>query len=421
MIILDDINYEYLGIMYISKILKNEGHIVKLHILGESIKDIINFKPDFIMYSLITGNHQKFIDYNKKLKKLLNFTSIFGGPHPTYFPEMIDIEGIDYILRGEGENSILNILKRPKDRVIIGELPENIDNIPFPDRDLLYFIPKHKNNPIKHFISSRGCPYNCSYCYNSIWRKIYKDKKTVRYRSPENIIKEIKEVISKYPTKLIYFQDDCFDANKKWLYKFLDLYKKNFKLSFHCIIRLDILDEETTKKLSESGCISVRCAAEAGNDYLRNKILNRNMTKEDIINGTKLLRKYNIYFVLQNMIGLPESNLKRDMETLLLNIKCRPTLGWCSIFQPYPMTEIGKTFSIDVNNFKPSFYEESVINIPHKKEVKKLQKLFGFITKYPIFYILTPILIKLPLDKIYIKIWLYTNKKADKKLYRGII
>jgi len=418
---MDDINYEYLGIMYISKILKNAGNIIKLHLLKDPIENILEFKPDFVLYSLITGDHQKFIEFNKKLKELINFTSIFGGPHPTYFTDMINIKGVDYILRGEGELSILDILKKPKERIIIGKLPENLDDIPFPDRDLLYHITKHKNNPIRHFISSRGCPYNCSYCYNSIWRKIYKNKKTVRYRSPENVIKEILEVISKYYTKLIYFQDDCFDANKEWLYKFLDLYKKNLNLPFHCIIRLDILDDKTAKKLSEAGCISVRCAAESGNDYLRNKILHRNMSKESIYTGTKLLKKYKIGFVLQNMIGLPESNLKRDMETLFVNIKCRPTLGWCSIFQPYPMTEIGKSFILDVDTFKPSFYEESIIDIPHKKEVKKLQKIFGTITKYPFLYIFTPILIKLPLDKIYKKLWIYNNNRADKILYGGII
>jgi len=414
-----ELTYEHLGIMYLSRILKDAGHIVKRFKISDD--NIIEFKPDFVMYSVMTGDHKTFIDYNKQLKKRMNFISVFGGPHPTYFPDMIQEDGIDYIIRGEGEKTILKVLKKPKKKVILGKLTENLDDVSYPDRELLYSEEKHKKNPIRHFIASRGCPFDCPYCYNHIWCKLYKNARRTRYRSPQNIIDEIKDVISRYATEFIYFQDDCFDSNKKWLYEFLDLYKKNFNLPFHCIIRLDLLDDETTRRLSDAGCRCVRCAAESGNDYLRNKILKRRMTKKQIYDGTRLLHKYNIKFVLQNMLGLPESNLDRDLETLRLNIDCKPTLGWCSIFQPYPMTELAKGYDIDVDKFKANFYDASIIDLPHKNTISRLQKLFALTVRYSFLYHIMPILIRLPLDNVYRRLWKYCNKLSDKELYGDVI
>lgn len=413
--------YEHLGIMYLSAILKKAGHITKIHKTNEPIDNVINFKPDFIMYSLMTGSHKNLLDYNMGLKKKLEFTSIFGGPHCTYFPDIIKKKGVDYVVRGEAEKAILKVIEKPEKKIILGELIEDLNDVPFPDRDLIYEDPKQKNNPIKHFVASRGCPFNCPYCYNHIWCQIYENGKRVRQRSVENVIQEIKEVTEKYPTKLIYFQDDCFIINKKWAYEFLDAYKKNFKLPFHCIVRLNLVDDEMARKLKEAGCMCVRCAAESGNDYLRNKVLKRNMSKAQIYGGTGLLRKYGIKFVLQNILALPESNLKRDLETLRVNMKCKPTLGWCSLFQPYPMTELGKPYDIDVDKFKPNFYDDTLLDLPHKEEVKRLQKLFGVTVRYPIIYPFIRLLIKLPLDKHYKKIWKWNNDKSDKALYGGII
>ncbi len=413
--------YEHLGVMYLSAVLKEAGHITQLHRTDESISEVFDFKPDFIFYSIMTGSHNNLLKYNRLLKRHIKFTSVFGGPHCTYFPKFAKEKDVDYVIRGEAELDILKVLKKPKRKVILSKLPEELDRLPFPDRELFYRYPEQKNNPIKHFISSRGCPFDCAYCYNHVFAKLYKNSMRVRYRSPKNVINEIKEVMFNDPTRFIYFQDDCFIINQNWLNKFLDLYKKSIKFPFHCLVRLDLLNEDIVKQLADSGCKCIRCAVESGNEHIRNKILKRNMTEEQIIEGTRLLKKYDIKFVLQNMLGLPETTLKEDLETLRLSIKCRPTLGWSSLFQPYPMTELGKDYIKDIDSFNPSFYDNTILDLPHKKEVKRLQKLFGFITRYPIFYPLVHLLIRIPLDKLYKKIWLWNNKKSDKELYGGII
>jgi radical SAM superfamily enzyme YgiQ (UPF0313 family) len=421
--VVEPISYEWLGIEYVSSTLKKYHVDTKLFVIGEDINDILDWKPDFIGYSLLTGSHRNLLEFNQKLKKRLKFTSVFGGPHPTYFPEMANELGVDYIVRGESEEVLKHLLSKPKEKVIFGKLPENLDALPFPDHSLVYdHVPKERNNPIRHFLAARGCPFSCPYCYNNAGRKLYPGQKWVRYRSPQNVIQEIKEVLKQYGGKYVYFQDDCFDADKKWLNNFLDIYQKEIGLPFHCILRLDLLTEPIVKKLKESNCTAVRCAVESGNDKIRYELLKRQMSREQILKSTKLLRKYDIKFVLQNILGLPGSTLKIDFETLRLNIKCRPTLGWVSIFQPYPGTELGDRFpNLTIEKIKSNFYEESPLNIPYKKELSRFQKLFGITAQFPFLYPFLPLLIKLPLDGLYRKLWVANNKRADDLLYQGII
>lgn len=421
--IVEPLSYEWLGIMYISAVLKKFHVETKLFVIGEDIANIIDWKPDFIGYSLLTGSHKKLLEFNRQLKIKLKFISVFGGPHPTFFPEMSREPEVDYLIRGESEEAIKLLLSKPKERVILAKLPENLDSIPFPDRSLIYdHLPKEKNNPIRHFIASRGCPFNCPYCYNNPGRKLYPGQKWVRFRSPENVIAEIQQVIQEYGAKFIYFQDDCFDADKLWLNRFLTLYQKKIDLPFHCILRLDLLDRPTAQKLKQSKCISVRCAIECGNDRVRQELLKRKMSRQQILTATKLLRTYDIKFVTQNILGLPGTSLKIDFETLRLNLKCHPTLAWCSIFQPYPGTELGNLFpDLTIDKINPNFYDESPLDIPYKKELSRLQKLFGLTAQNPHLYPFLWLLIRLPLDKFYRKLWQMNNKRADKLLYGGVI
>lgn len=414
--------YEFLGLMYLSQILKDNGVIVRLHTIGHDLKQVLEWQPDFIGCGVMTGSQNDYLNYFRMLKEKMNFISVFGGPHPTYFPKIIEENCVDYVCRGEGERAILKILQKPKEKIILEPLIEDLDKIPFPDRELLYQDKKHRNNPIKHFIASRGCPYNCPYCYNNTNMKLYQGQKWTRFRSSENVIREVKEVINKYPTKFVYFQDDTFIMNKEWILKFCKLYQKEVKMPFHCIVRLDLLDEELALNLSQAGCICVRCAVESGNDYIRQNILKRGMTKEQIKKGTELLRKYGIAFVLQNILGLPQGGLKEDLETLDLNIACKPTLGWSSIFQPYPGTELGDMFpEVSIDDINDNFYDDSILNISEKEQRLRLQKLFGLICHFPILRVFLPILLNLKFDKLYKKLWRWNNKRADKILYKGTL
>lgn len=379
LLITENIPFEPLGIGYLASALLNEGHNVKYSQFDSSKRAFNKFKPDFVGMSIITGSHNKFIELSKYFKQMDKKTKIIaGGPHPTYFPEIINNNSIDYVIRGDGEDAICKLVKNPKEGVVLGSLEENLDNISFPNRDVIYKeMINEERNPVKHIIGSRGCPFDCPYCYNSGFKELYKGHKTVRYRSVSNIIEELKELKSKYNAKFIQFQDDSFTSNKKWFYGLMSAYKSEINLPFHAIVRLDQLDEDSVKRLKNSGCVSVRTALESGNDYLRIWVLNRNMSKEQIRESCRLLHKFDIKFMLQNILGLPQGDLDSDIETLEFNKELKPTYAWASIFQPYPRTKLGNECNADIEKIKPNFYEDSVLNIKNKKERKELRNNFA--------------------------------------------
>lgn len=437
---------EPLGLMYLSSVIKQENHEIDLVLTSENLEEKVSkFNPDFIGYSIMTGDQSFYDLINKQLKKQFNFISVVGGPHPTFFPEMLENSSFDGLCIGEGEKSIKFLLNNPqskkvpnfwfkeKDKIIkndVQPLIENLDDILFPNREIVFKYPEiGKNGPIKHFIASRGCPYNCSYCFNESYSKIYSEKgKRVRFRSVNNLINEIEEVISSSPTKFVYFQDDTFILRPEWLKNFSQEYNKKIKLPFHCHTRANLVKEDIVENLKLAGCYSIHIAAESGNDSIRKSILNRTMSNEEIYSAVSLFKKYNIKVMLQNILGLPFSSLKNDLETLELNIKCKPDYAWASIFQPYPKTELGEKcvnsglYSGDFSDIKNNFFDKSVLNIQNKNEISNLQKLFAVAVEYPEFYYsgILQKLIELPYEtnkEEFNEIYASFRKVGDKRLY----
>jgi len=422
---------EPLGIMYISSTLKKEGHPTDLVLTSEDLeKKVKDYNPDFIGYSIMTGDQDFYNDINKRLKKKFDFFSIAGGPHPTFFPEMFKDSSFDAFCIGEGEETIKDIISDPQKKVYgAKQLIDPIDDIPFPDRYLVFKDPKIQNGPIKHFIASRGCPFNCSYCFNESYAELYKGKgKRVRFRSVDNLLDEVEEVIKQLPTRFVYFQDDTFILDKQWVKEFSTKYKERIGLPFHCHTRANLVTEQIVDDLKSAGCYSVHIAAEAGNEQIRREVLNRRMTDDQIYNAVGTLKKAGIKTMLQNILGLPFTTLQNDLETLEMNIKCQPDYSWASIFQPYPKTKLGERskaegiYTGDFSDLGNNFFDSSPLNIPHKNEVAILQKLFAIVVKDPSIYNSGELndTMKIPYDSIkenITKNYKEFRNKADKILY----
>jgi len=437
---------EPLGIMYLMSALENSGH--KTDIVQADEEDVEacigKFKPHIIAFSVITGNHAYFQNINFELKKRYSYLALFGGPHATFFPEeVMKDSAVDIVCLGEGEEAIVelaNALKAKKSYSNIknlwvrqsGEIYKNevrplqaLDSIDFPARKIIYDkYESSRQNPIKNIITTRGCPFNCPYCYNHLIKKIYTGKGAyVRQRSVGNVIAEMLEIKKYYPVKMFYFQDDIFTINKEWLKNFSDQYKKTIALPFHCHLRVNMTDHQVIDLLSMAGCASVSFAIETGNDEIRTKILGRSMAKEQIFEVAEMLRKAKIRFRIFNMIGIPGGSIKIDLETLKLNIQCRPDLGWASIYQPYPKTElyeIAKKMNlckeIKLDEFN-NFFDKSVLDIPDKQQLLNLQRLFSFVVSWPILMPLIEILIRLPLNSLYSKINDFWKNHCNNRIY----
>lgn len=430
--------FERMGIMSLSAVLKKEDHQVNLLKtqglnFNQIMKKIKEYSPDVFAFSMMTGEHNYYLDLNKRLKKKFKAFSIFGGPHPTFFPEMIKKTGVDAVCIGEGEgamiefleklekgrsiNRIRNLWLKKGNKVIknpLRPLIEDLDNLPFPDREILYENDSElREYKSKLFFSGRGCPYQCTYCFNHKYNEIYKNKgKVVRFRSVDNFIAEILAVKKRYPFEFAEITDDTFLLKpQKWLEEFAIKMRKT-KIRFWCNIRINLVNEQVVRLLKKAGCHAVWFGIECGNEEIRNQMLKRFMTDEQILRTFRLLKKYDIVCTTQNLIGLPVENpLKIDLQTLDLNIKCRPDFAWSSILYPYPGTSINK-YAVKNGYFRKKNWDQVATtnkvtselifkNSQEKKKVERLHKLFGIIVEFPFLRRWTGVLISLPLDKIY--------------------
>jgi len=141
---------------------------------------------------------------------------------------------------------------------------------------------------------------------------------------------------------------------------------------------------------------------EAGNERLRTHLLKRRMTDEQIMAACKLIEEQGMALLLYNILGLPTTELQHDLETLEFNVKCTPDYAWASLFQPYPCTELGELsrklgqFDGNINRLDPTFHKRSALELPQKREVENLHKLFALLVQFPFLRPLMTVLIKLP-------------------------
>lgn len=426
-----------IGIMYLSTWLKKAGHEVRTQFLPE--KDwqakIKEYDPDVLAYSMTTGDHVYYMELNRQLKELTGAFSIFGNSHPTFVPEMIEEEGVDAICRGEGEyamaemctklekgedvTDVLNFWVKKDGKVYkngVRPLAENLEDLGFPDRSVIYdYGDCYRDIERKIFITQRGCPNSCSYCFHHAWRdKVYgaTKKKYVRKRSVSHVIEEIEQVRSKYPLKFVHFLDDIFNISDKWLDEFCTRWPKEVDLPFDVILRTNLTTAKQMKDLHKVGCISARLAFEAANDYIRNVVYRKSVTTEDLKTSSKHVKDAGIRLTSLQLLGAPGGTLQDEINTLKLNIECKVDHPWVSLLQPYAMTdinEITKDLGIAVDEwdkFPEKFNRTTTVHHKHQKEVENLHKLFPFVVRFPFLMPIVPFLLKLHFMKpVYLVIY----------------
>jgi len=361
--------YDYLGIAYLSAVLKKNNINTELFQVrkpiseSEFVEGIKNYKtPDLIAFTSTTNQVYFVKKWADALRKSKNILTILGGVHATLRPEeSLGLNGIDMICVGEGEDALLDVCKKIMNRdTDFSQIPniwwkngdkiyknkprpliENLDVLPFPDKDIYDFIPPERYQ----LFASRGCPYVCSYCFNhSYTKETYGSAKNfLRFRTPENIIEEIKFAIKKYPEiQYIHFIDDILPLKKVLFAKFAKLYKENISLPYVAHARPNLLDEEIIKILKESNCIQLQIGLESGNDYIRNKILKRNISRQQIVDAFTISKKYGIKTYSYNMTGIPFETKDSALDTMKLNASLDIDLFQISLYYPYPKTELEK-------------------------------------------------------------------------------
>ena len=279
-----------LNILYIASAVKAAGHETaffdvtpyrKRPLLGDEFRimtaafdrELEKFRPDVVGFSVMSVNTKISIVLAERVRRLLpSALNIFGGIHPTIAPEeTIADPRVDAICLGEGEGAMTDWLAALDGAGDPSRIPglwvkaggritrnatrpllQEIDPLPFPDRGLL--DPKRMNAELYgvNMLTSRGCPFPCTYCQNEFLMDMYKGLgKFVRYRSIDNVFAEIDEVLRVFKPSRLSFSDESFTLNKKRLAEFCDRYAKRYSIPFLCQTRPDLIDEETVRILAD--------------------------------------------------------------------------------------------------------------------------------------------------------------------------
>lgn len=412
--ILDSL-FEHQGIQSLSAFLKMNGYQAEAACYqtgkNESVlATIAKTKPLLVGFSVTSMNFQWAVDL-AILIKTFDIPVIFGGPHPTYFPEFIETNGVDIICRGEGEQPLLELVQalesgrdfttiknlwiKTSDKIYRNELRpliEDLDSLPHLDREIFY-----KDSRLlagfssKRFLVGRGCPYDCTYCHNHELRAVYSGKgRFVRFRSPRNIIDEIKKVRKEYGMKTVSFCADTFTLYPR-LPELLELYQKEVALPFFCQGRFNEITEDMAKKLGEAGCFYMALGVETGSENLRNIVLKRSMTDEQVERGSALLHRYGIKFIAYIMFGLPGETLDEALSTVELLGRIKADCIAPTIYQPIIKTELWNymlehdLFEQNASQSYSHYSYDSPVKMAHKREIVNLHKLAFLGVRHPAF------------------------------------
>lgn len=345
-----------MGLMYIAAVLEKEEYEVKiidayLERLNQITlsKRIIEQDPDIVGITTDSCNFHESLRIAKLVKSISHATTVMGGPHVTVrTKEVIQYPEVDIVVFGEGEYTMLDIAYRiehekslegcdgcfykENDKIIYNpprQRIENLDILPFPARHLLPYKKYSRSytlggikNPVDTMITSRGCPFNCSYCSSRIiWRKVY------HARSPENVVDEIEYLIDNCGTKGIYFRDDNFTLGEDRILKICEILReRKIDIEWECSSRVDLVNKSLLEKMYKAGCRAIWYGIESGSQRTLKK-LNKGISIEQSRNAVKITREAGIKVGGSFMIGIPGENMEDIEKTLQLirELKCTPT------------------------------------------------------------------------------------------------
>jgi radical SAM superfamily enzyme YgiQ (UPF0313 family) len=346
-----------IGLMYVAAALEKAGFEVQIldnYLMKKSTNEIkqlvTSLNPQIVGITCGSATYSRSIETAKAIKEVLpKCKTVVGGWHASYVPDsLLANPEIDYVVMGEGERAItqlatcitngnesaattipgvafrrqgINIKNPPK-------FIENMDELPYPARHLIPLelydrtIEYLNAKPADVMSISRGCVFDCGFCETrKLWGNI------CRAFSPQRVIGEIQDLMSKYGTKGIYFINDNFTLRKKETLELCNLMIKNkLALEWVCDTRVDLVDQELLEAMSKAGCKTIWFGVESGSQRILQRI-GRNTTLEQIETAFKLCRKNGIQTACSFMLGVPDETLK-DMEmSLKFAKKLNP--DWC--------------------------------------------------------------------------------------------
>jgi radical SAM superfamily enzyme YgiQ (UPF0313 family) len=321
---------------------------------AQAIRD---YKPRLVAISMTSVKAKSAFKLANIIKSIdSSITVVLGGHHPQIFAEDIlrNVKQADFIVLNEGEQTLLelaNELEKNNRRLndirglvfrngsgdIVFNRPRplinDLDTLPLPDYCYYYDHGKFIRLPKAAIITSRGCPYQCSYCAtNNIWQR------KVRRRSPGNVIEEIKTILSQQKEKFLTIYDDCFTQDKRWIAEFCQaIIDQKIKFNWQCITDVNLLEEEIFRKIVQAGCVKINIGVESGSKRILEHA-NKNINLENVKRIFRLAKKYRISATAYIMVGFPTESKDDILLTQQFIKEIRPDWVYCNVLIPLPGT-----------------------------------------------------------------------------------
>ncbi|MCE5278810.1 MAG: radical SAM protein [Planctomycetaceae bacterium] len=355
------------GLASLIAAVRSAGHQVRLTHLSRAVGQeeflaaVATDAADAYGFSAMTNQFKHVRRLAPILARATGKPIVVGGVHATLAPrEAASVEGVTCACRGEAERFLpawLDALAAGGDgRGVKGccyfdgerfissraDDPCDLDALPQPcydDFDMPRIV--HDLGGRLSVVVSRGCPFACAFCCNEALRKDFDPPQSyVRFRTPPSAAAMTAELARRYAARSIRFEDDLLLLNARWRGEFLDLYRAAVNLPFECNCRADMVSDELARQLAAAGCVSVDIGIESGDPSLREEVLGKRISNEQIIAAFATLHRHGLATYAYNMIALPTETPEMAWRTYELNCRVKPSAGAVFYFYPYPATAL---------------------------------------------------------------------------------
>lgn len=391
------------GLASIAAVLKNYGYNVRVKYFcsedqsSEIINEIIDFQPSLVGFTTVETQFGYVQELAALLKSKYSCITVVGGTHVTLWPQAMLEKGsigLDCGMRGECEGPFVDLIKKIEkgedyyqvDNLCYRDgktgnlvqnplrpLVQNMENLPHPATEVFDFQNIIDAHQVAIFHFNRGCPYPCTYCSaQNLALQYGKIKDGLRHRPVDNAIEEIKLTIEKYNVPqdtLLLFTDDLFTLNKEWLYEFLSRYAVEIGRPFWSTARSNTASEEQFDRLKSAGANTVMMAIESGNDFIRNKVMKRNISRKAMFNSFELAERFDLKTCSPCVIGVPGETPEHVEDSLDTVAQLNVTQKGINIFYPYQGTPLRTV--CEENGYLPDIYKkgakerrDSVLELP---------------------------------------------------------
>lgn len=441
-----------MSLLCLAAVLEREGYDTKIidSLVEGDIEEIVRKESkDALLVGITVMSIQvkEAIKISEIIKGESDVPIVWGGPHPTLFPEQTCQDAlVDFVVFGEGEYTLLELVSalesnenfskikglayKENDAVKINPCRDHLDmeKLPTPAYHLVDMTPYLRNisltgekERVATIESSRGCPHRCAFCIN-----VVTNNRRYRMKSPEKVLDELEMMINKYNVDSIVFRDDNFFVNKNRVKAICEgMIKRNFNIAWDASCRANYfkdtyLNNELVSLMKKSGCIGLRIGAESGSPRMLD-VMKKDLTVDQITLSAKICNKYGIIPTYSFIVGLPNDR-KEDMlmsVRLIKKIKKLCPKAYCGIntFRPYPGGELYeycvksgsfeepktlrqyaedefiKVYTSDADSLPWSNNQNFAVNVSHygglaNKEIKPLLKKMSMVRTIHLIFVL---------------------------------